>query len=391
MRKHVADAVDWYLNKMNTLHFIPTNLATMARDIAAKQIGGEGFRPRPLKAENFTDAELDAIKALSDKAKKNAINYYSYIRLGKRSLGDRRVAGKDIASYLSPLNVVRTTLGAFSTPEVDGQKRVRDVYDFNQEKLVKVFDHGDGTVSFRNKGTNKIERVLKSELGKMLSRAKDGAYGIIRQNAANFGHTDKDPDSDKIKVDIPMSEIDKRLGNRAGTFDISAKPSEGEFKRMGAGAGAMTGAPVGAVLGALTGAMLLVNKNRRKKWLRTMLTSVLAGTAIGALTGGAGGYALAGSAIRKFNSNPNNDQIPEKSAADLSVKGRRKKGKSDSDFRSKVMNAIAYSIPIVAAAGIGAYGLSQLGKFKDRMLNPEQQIGQMKDVPIEFVKDLNMI
>lgn len=380
MRKHVADAIDWYLNKMNQLHVIPTNLATMARDISAKQIGGPGFRPRPLTADNFTDAELDAIKALADKAKGKAVNYYSYIRLGKRSLGDRRVAGKDLRSYLSPLNVVRTTLGAFTAGGAEGEKTVRDVYDFNQEKLIKAFDHGDGTVSFRDRKTNKVQRVPKGDLEKLLSRAKDGAYGIIRQNAANFGHTDKDPNSDKITVDIPMSEIDKRLGNRAGTYDITAKPTEGEFKRMAAGSGAMAGAPVGAVLGALSGAMLLINKKRRKKWLKTMLTSVLTGTAIGALTGGVGGYALAGSAINKFNSNPNNDgagQVVKSGAA-----------KKKSDFRQKVMNAIVYSIPVLAAAGIGAYGLSQLRKFKDRMLNPQQSLDTMKDTPVEFVDSL---
>ena len=384
MRKHVADAIDWYLNKMNQLHFLPVNLATMVRDISAKQIGGPGFRPRPLTAENFTDAELDAIKALADKAKGNAVNYYSYIRLGNRSLGSRKVGGGDIRSYLSPLNVIRTTFGAFNTNKGgDGQKTVHDIYDFNQNEVRKVFDNKDGTISFRLPGEKNIRTMRVDDFAKTVSRRKRGAYETIRQNAANFGHTDKDPDSEKITVDIPMSDIEKRLGDRAGKYDITAKPTESEFKRMAAGSGAMTGAPVGAVLGALSGAMLLINKKRRKKWLRTMLTSILAGSAIGALTGGVGGWAIANSTVNNFNSNPYND---------ANVKsGEARANKKKAPFRQKVFDAVLNAIPIVAVAGAGVYGLNALRRFRDRMLDPSQSIYTMRDTPVEFVESLEKL
>ena len=79
LRHVAANAIDWYLNKVNEAHLLPVNLATLIRDISAKQVGGKGFRPRPLTAANFTDRELDAIFRLVSKAKKGrVVDYKTY-------------------------------------------------------------------------------------------------------------------------------------------------------------------------------------------------------------------------------------------------------------------------------------------------------------------------
>lgn len=381
MRQHAANAIDWYINKLNTLHLVPVNLATMLRDISAKQIGGAGFAPRPLTADNFTDSELDAINRLADKAidgKRVAYKTY-YKDLGMHM----RIAGKQLARYLSPLNTVRTTLGQFAVVPSDRGQSIKDTYDFNQEQIHRVLDNLDGTFSYRRRDNGKVEKLPKSEIEKLFSRAKDGAYGALRQNAANFGHTDKDPDSEKIKVDIPRSEIDRRLGESKGKHDIFAVPDPKDFTWRSAGAGALTGAPIGASLGMLSGLISLINQKNRKKWLSKIILRTLGGAAIGAALGGAGAGLMANAAVNKFNSNEMNEKDAEQADPNTAKLDER----SRKTFKRKMVEALSYAIPVAALAGFGIYGASRLNGLRNRLLDTKQDIYSMRDSLIEWVKD----
>ena len=266
LRHVAANAIDWYLNKVNEAHLLPVNLATLIRDISAKQVSGKGFRPRPLTAANFTDRELDAILRLVSKAKKGrVVDYKTYsddLKLPKT------IERQNLSKYLAPFNAIRTTLGQFSVHGPKGDERLKDTYDFNRTVKWKILDHGDGTFSFRNLNWDgRIERLPKRILESILSRRRDGAYGLIRQNAANFGHLDDDPDNEKIKVDIPLSEIKKRLGGKEGKLDITTPMTDDEFRWRSAGAGMSLGAPIGAALGLMSGGIKLLGKKARKRWI----------------------------------------------------------------------------------------------------------------------------
>ena len=378
-RHHVANAIDWYVNKLNEIHLLPVNLATLVRDISAKQIGGEGFQPRPLTAANFTDPELDAINSLASKAVNGkSVKYRTY----NRDLGMHMTIGKkSLDRYLSPLNTIRTTLGQFAVQPSESGGSIRDTYDFNREEGWKVLDHGDGTFSYKRRDNGRIVRVPKDEIEKILSRADDGAYGIIRQNAANFGHTDQDNDAEKIKVDIPLSDIRKRLGKNIGKYDLYKIPDKGEFAWRMAGAGALTGAPLGAAVGTISWLISLLNKKNRKKWARNLLYRTLGGAAIGSLIGGAGAGLLTNTAMNHFNSNPMNEKRSSHEDAPEDIDKKKDSGK----FRQKVINALSYTIPVLALAGAGVYGASRLSQFRDRLLNPSQDIYTMKDKDIKFV------
>ena len=376
MGNYAANAIDWYVNKLNTMGLLPVNLATLVRDISAKQLGGPGFTPRPLTADNFTDSELDAMNTLAGKAidgKRVAYKTY-YKDLGLHM----RIAGKPLERYLSPINTIRTTLGQFAVSPSYSGGRIKDTYDFNQEGVYKLLDHLDGTFSYKRKEDGKIVRVPKSEIEKIISRAKDGAYGIIRQNAANFGHTDKDDDSEKIKVDIPISDIHKRLGDNIGKHDIFNVPDSSQFTWRSAGAGALTMAPIGAAVGTLSWLISMIDKKNRKKWARKLLTRALGGAAIGSLLGGVGAGLLARSALNRFNSN-------EKSASEELE--TRKERAEKRKFRSKVIEALSYSIPMIALAGAGIYGVSRLNQFRNRLLDPSQDVYTMKDRDVKFVNE----
>lgn len=380
--RHVfANAIDWYVNKLNEMHLLPVNLATLVRDISAKQIGGEGFQPRPLTVANFTDPELDAINSLAS----NAINGRSVkYRTYNRDLGMNMTVGKkSLDHYLYPLNVIRTTLGQFTIQPSESGGRVRDSFDFNREGW-KVLDHGDGTFSYKSRENGKIIRVPKEEMEKAMSRVDEGSYGLIRQNAANFGHTDDDNESEKIQTDIPLSDIRKRLGKNIGKYDLYKIPDKGEFAWRMAGAGALTGAPLGAAVGTISWLISLLNKKNRKKWARNLLYRTLGGAAIGSLVGGAGAGLLANTAMNHFNSNPMNEK---RSSYEDKPEDRKKKGVGG--FREKVINALSYTIPVIALAGAGLYGASRLNKFRERLLNPAQDIYKIKDKNIKFVNDIS--
>lgn len=384
-RHHLANAIDWYINKVNEAHLLPVNLATLIRDISAKQIGGEGFTPRPLTVKNFTDPELDAFSRLVEKANGGkVVDYKTYYK----DLGmPQRIAGKQLSNYLSPLNTIRTTLGQFTVKGQDGEKHISDTYDFNREGKWRIFDHGDGTFSFRNWNYDgNIERHPKRVVESILSRRRDGAYGLIRQNAANFGHTDDDPDEEKIKAVIPISDIKKRLGSNEGKYDIKAPVTDDEFNWKSMGAGVVSGAPVGAAAGLLSGLIKLLSKKARKKWMRTLLTNVLGGTAIGAITGGLGARLLAGKAIEKFNSNPMNEKTGSSTENGMVPKKKRRSG-----FTENMINALSYAIPLAAMAGTGAYCALRLFRLRDKLLNPEQDLYSLQNQRVEFVNSIGKL
>lgn len=228
----VANAIDWYVDKLNKAHFLPTNLATLIRDISAKQIGGRGFTPRPMTEDNFTDAELDSAYRLAKDPKggfRKHISYDTYKDIG----GSNVIGNGRLHRYLAPLKTVQTTIGQAALSGEGDDTVLTDTYDFNRkEKKHKVFDHGDGTLSFRNANYgNRIERYPRSIVSSILigNRLRGGTYGHIRHNAARLGHVSDDPDADKIKIRLSMKEIEKRLGDRLGKYDITGKMPDSRF------------------------------------------------------------------------------------------------------------------------------------------------------------------
>lgn len=344
MRDIVANGADWWLNKLNTAGILPANVATFARSVSAKQFGGPAFTPRPLTADNFTPAELDALYRVSHDSQggvRRAVTVDSYTGMfpnGKKF--DESQHGYDrggVLDYTSPLRVISTTLGQFGV--ADG--KVRDIYDFNRFP-VKFKDNGDGTVTFGS------HRMKPEEIPEFIrtnyNRRSDGFYGRMRVNALRFAHNDGDPDSSKIKVNIPLDEIRKRLGDRLGTYDINKAMDAKEFVRRLTHAGAATGVLGGAALGLAGGTLSLADRERRKRWIRSLLYPTLVGAgAVGAI-GALGGRYAGNKLLRRFTKSG--------SAACPDPEDTRKRRRAR--WGSILSGFVAYGAPLAAAAaGIG--------------------------------------
>lgn len=377
----VANAIDWYVDKLNKAHFLPTNLATLIRDISAKQIGGRGFTPRPMTEDSFTDDELESVYRLAKDPKggfRKHISYDTYKDVG----GSNVIGNGRLFRYLAPLKTVQTTIGQATLNGEGDDTVLTDTYDFNRrEEKQKVFDHGDGTLSFRNKNYgNKIERYPRGIVSSILigKRLRGGTYGHIRHNAARLGHISEDPDADKIKIRLSMNEIEKRLRARL----------ENRFAWNIGGTGAAVGAPIGAVLGAISGAVMLLDKSKRKRWLKTMLTHVLGGAAAAAAVGGLGGWALARDVNKRFNTASSFVESEKKASEE--DRGQKKNKKNKKARPSILIPAMAYSLPLAALAGVGAYGMKSLKDWAELMMRrPGDLNSQGRDSPVEYVSSLN--
>ena len=353
MSNVTANAIDWYVNKLNEMHVIPANMATLFRDISAKQLGDVNFEPRPLTAKNFTDAELDAMHRLSynpQTKKYDPITGQSYEgKKGKGYFGyGSRTEGA--AEYLSPLRGVSTTLGmaGVSTDKKTGKTHIVDTYDFNVDETSYVKDpEGDGIIGADGNRYKNVEEYKKA-IGN--SGDEKTLYGRVRRNAGKFGHSSKDPDKNKIKASISIDDIKARLGDRLGTFDISKGDSKGKFVAKTALGGGMMAAPIGAGLGALSGAIQLLNNKKRKRWLRTMLSHIAVGSLISAAVGAAGGgYA----AHRVY------DALDGKSGDGLTKKSSVQRRQNEEDRKKKkrerlerLINILSYGAPLAVIGGL---------------------------------------
>lgn len=333
--RHVANAVDWYVNKLNKLGLIPVNMATILRDVSAKQIGGSGFRPRPLTADNFTNAQLDAIHTMAfDK------NTGKYHQVSYDEYGDKFDYGSPVAEmgrYMSPVGQVATTLGRIAPSESNGKTVFKDTYDFNTDDVNVLWDDEVGALR-TPEGLFKNEKEYFEHLHKL--EGEDLPYSSIRRKVGLLGHRDGDPDSDKIHTSISVDDIKSRLGDGLGKHDITKPMSKAEFVLRSMGSGAAMGAPVGAALGALSGAILMLDKKRRKKWAKTMATRILAGAAIASALGAAGGGLV---------SNRMYEQFDKQGSASKGGKSRKER------IKSAIISALSYAVPAVAVAGAGAY------------------------------------
>lgn len=328
MANHVANALDWYLNKLNTWHLIPANAATLLRDISAKQLGDNNFTPRPLTAENFTDAELDAMWRLAGDGKDKSVRGLDYDPVSHKG-GYYGARKEGLGEYFSPLRNVSTTLGQFNVRN----GKIVDTYDFNHDEVtVKKNDDGTVTDMFGN------EWPSEDAYKKSFSPADGGgsAYARFRGNAIRLGHSDTDPDNQKIKAEIPLSDIRDRLGDRAGKLDIMKRMGKGEFVTKSTLAGAITGVPIGAVLGAMRGAMMLIDKNNRKRWARTMIKNILGGAALTAAVSGLGGGIASSGMWNRFEKK--SEEVPK-----YQMRKRKNSG--------ALLSTIATIIPLIALAG----------------------------------------
>ena len=362
--KKLANIIDWYLNKLNTMRLLPTNAATVLRDMSAKQIGGLDFKPRPLTIDNFTNPELDSILRLSNNGTSSITND-SYEKLKgfvmgkvKNHLGSEETqydhTGLSLGQYLSPARVISTTLGRAVVKKDDNGPgyHLKDVYDADMylPDLQEV-DKGYGK-EYHLKGTKDggflrdkaLERILQNR-----RETRNTTYGRMRGALGQYGHKTEDPESSKIKTFLSIDEIKKRLGNSAGTYDIHKPMSRDEFAMKTTGAGALTGAPIGAVLGAMSGAMMLISPKKRKKWLRTMLLHTLVGAGLTAGLGALGGNLFAKKVYDKFEKN---------SSDKASIKSNKKKEERNKRL-DRIASALSYSFPLLALAGIAGYGASK--------------------------------
>ena len=379
MANITANLVDWWVDKLNKLHLVPTNAATMLRDIASKQLSDGNFTPRPLTADNFTDAELDAIHRLAyarDGKTAKTITPVSYFNVADQAgqnfeYGSTRLG---LGKYLSPLRVISTTLGQAGVEPKGEDNIVRDTYDFNTNKF-KYYDLGNGKAFIlgerNDDGTPKefdsemfsdpelLAKYMKQYPRLFYTAGRDNAYSRMRDNMSGFGHKDIDPDSQKIKTSISLNDIEKRLGDRLGTFDVTKPISKNEFIWKSIGAGALTGAPIGAALGAVSGAILMLDKKRRKKWFKTMLTHIALGSAIAAALGGSVGGVASSKAWNRFE---------KKSAASGNPKGNGR-GRSDR-IRSALITALAYAAPLAALAAVGSYAKKKMNVIEEKLTQP---------------------
>lgn len=364
MANAVANAIDWYINKLNTMHLVPANAATLLRDISSKQISDGNFTPRPITEDNFTDAELDAIYRLStdpNTGKHGPISHGSYNKvIGKvnSDAGSYVDEKKGFGSHLSPIGVVSTTLGRAG---IDGSKEdpvLNDVYDFNKTRIETMKnEYGNLVTPY---GTFKDENDFIQDFNKDYP-GKDRTYTKIRNNMSELGHTDSDPAHQKIVARIKINRIKDRLGSRLGTYDVSAPMSKKDFIWKSIGAGALTGAPVGAIAGALASAILMSSKKLRKKWYVHGVVPPLVGSLIGAALGGTGSGFAANKAWNVMDKSAEGNNVAKNNAINNNIESRAEKrsrrleeNKRQNRIAQFVMS-LAYSVPALAALGISGY------------------------------------
>lgn len=347
-----ANISDWWLNTLNKLHLIPANAATLIRDISAKQLGDSNFTPRPLTISNFTDAELDALHSLaangnSHDGKYDSITGEEYGDIGKGVFyGDEK---DTINNYLNPLRVISTTLGKATVKPSGNDHIIHDIYDFNG-KTIKLVDAGDGRY-IDAYGMVVDKNAIKDYMQR--NGANDDWYGRMRTNARKLGHRDTDPDKNKIKTELSINEIKKKLGKRIGSFDITKPVDKKDFVMRSAAAGALTGAPIGAILGGLSGAIRLLDKKKRKEWLKTMLTHIAIGSLVASATGGIGGGIMASNGW---------GMLTKKSE----YKKYNKKSRKER-IKSAIIASLAYSAPLAVLGGVGLYSNSKFNKLTDEV------------------------
>ena len=389
MANLVANSLDWYINKLNTMHLMPVNAATLLRDISAKQFGDNNFTPRPLTMDNFTNAELDALYQLAqnpETGKYSHITDDSYDRVTNKSGNKWYGEGNlDLGKYFSPLRSVSTTLGQATVSGNGDNKSIKDKYDFNTGFTggIKLFDMGNGEVAWRGQDGELYKGTQDDFLnfGLKWSRKNDGLYGRLRQHAAELGHADRDPDSQKIRTDIRIKDIKDRLGGGLYTHDVHKPMSKGRFILNGIGVGALTGAPIGAVLGAISGAIRLIDKNKRKNWLKTMLTHVLGGAAIAGAVGATGSGLAHGYVFNRFEKN---------SSAKKYVSDEVDRPKPENGTRSKLIKVLSYLVPAAALAGAGVYAYGNFDKLVSKALGELNGL-KYRDYNFEWVPSMDML
>lgn len=360
-----ANAIDWYLNKLNTTGILPVNVAAYLRSVNAKQLGSSDFVPREMTGRNFTDAEADALLKLTSDPKGgyHHLDDLSY-NLRAKPMGHYGDEDRKINEYFSPVRSISTSIGRAS---VDEKGVLHDTYDFNKHD-VEFFDNGDGTVYIE--GTlvpkDKIKDYFAQSNG---VRAQHGGdrdfYPTMRNRASRYAHNSSDPDKNKIKFNVSLDDLKRRLGDRLGKFDIYKAPSIEDLVNRGTLAGGITGAGLGALLGlAGGGASLLLSRNRRRKWIRTLALGGLLGAgavgAAGALTGRGLSKAIADRALQT------------KKASETSDPNRREKKKTS--HAGTVLKTLA----LAGLAGGALYGGHRLGrgiydKVSKTLLSPIDQ------------------
>lgn len=355
MANIAANAIDWYLNRLNELHLVPTNMATFARDVSAKQLGDKDFVPRPLTVNNFTDAELDALYRLSYDKESGTYQPITYKSYGKVKPDFEYGAGDSRASeYLSPLRNVSTTLGSAGvrTDKDTGKTHIVDTYDFNNDHVLFARVPSGGIIGENGKVYSNIEEYKKDVVAERQRTSSKGAslYRILRQNAGVFGHNDRDPDKNKIKADISIDDIKERLGNKLGTFKITENTPKKDFVMRSALGGGAIAAPVGAGLGAIAGAIQLLRKDRRKKWLRTMLSHIAIGSLVAAAVGAAGG-GYAAHKVHGVLDRGHGKPLEKGAGAPPSVARAEERRKKRTLWRTLV-NLLSYGAPLAVLGGM---------------------------------------
>ena len=400
--KTVANAIDWYLDRLNRIGILPANAAMVLRDISAKQIGGSGFKPRDVGIDNFSKDQLAAIYALTNQGKSH-ITQESYDRIKNYGKDDdvsnpdvgttfstdyASTGRKNLGEYFSPAGVISTSIGRAALEDQNGNAVLKDTYDFDKNKVKEkdwVTYNQDGTprkpikVYEDSRGGRVVKDEADKELKEYLDKRFSSTYGKMRSALGRYGHSGDDPDSSKIHVNIKMKDIEKRLGNQWDKIDLTKPMSRGGWAWRGAGAGAMTAAPIGLALGAIAGAMRLVSKKSRKRWLMTMLTHTLGGLGIGALLGATGGAYAFDNVWKRFE---------KKSSAEGSRRGNGKKSRKDRRERGldALGMSLAYSIPPLAAAALLGYGGYKYGLLNKRILGHKADASDFVDVQKEEEK-----
>jgi len=393
MANTIANAVDWYINKLNTSHLIPVNAAALMRDIASKQLSDGHFTPRPLTAENFTDAELDALYSLANSAKNGkAITSNTYEDVWNRLKEDGKVKGVfeyglrngNISEYTKPLRSISTTLGQAAVSPYEDDRRIKDIFDFNRE-YTPVVKMDDGKILAGEYGEkfDNLEQYIKNT---RLPSDGGSMYSRFRNHAGRLGHSSKDPDDQKIHANISLKEIERKLGDRIGTLDMEKPWTKKDFLMKSIGAGALTGAPVGTAVGALIGALMMTSKRFRKKWYLHALLPPLAGAAIGAAIGGAGTGLAAHKAWKMF------DKMPEKKAQDRSQSKPEGSPQSEKERKEKrraaVVAALSYSLPLAALAAVGL-GVAGKGYSIAKDLSSPMGVENIEAKEVDSVADLH--
>lgn len=361
MANLTARAIDTWLNALNKAHIVPVNAATFLRSVLAKQIGGPGFKPAPVDESNFTDAELDSLLRLARRDDGSfghitSSDYYNKFKDFAYGSEDR-----NLEEYFSPISTLSTSIGQAGYDKTKNE--LTDTYDFNRSKAT-VFDRGNGTfedISGNIYGNDETDKFLDKYLNRYY------AYTNMRNNAHILAHDENDPDSSKIKFRINIEKALKRLGKRLGTYDPYKAPSRADLILKAILAAGTAGAPIGAALGAASGALSLIDRKKRKKWLRQLATHTLAGAAIGGIASGALGGLAANGVINRFNK----PVELKKASADLTDLTEKQK----KERRQRALaNILAYGVPAAAVLGAGAYAGLKVRKLCNDILDDKSGV-----------------